>query len=764
MLNAETYAYAKQLVREGHTNMGTSWPGGATEDRHYLDVEREWPIIAPIAGQDTLFKAALLKAIEGGFGDEDMTEAAETLLERMEAAAHPGSQDDIVAASGSEPDPDPPKPPGDSPAEGGTSRTAPTPQERAERRLEQERAVIANGEGELERTVRFSTEEMDSDNLTVPIAFSSEAPYERHFGNEILGHKRGEVRTQRLKRGLPVLVEHGGDQVGILEQWSLDEDGYGRGVMRLSKHNPYAVQVFNEFADGIRRFISVGYLVHQMKEVAAAKDSEPATFRVTDWEPLEVSVVAAPADIQVGAMRSAASSGTETESEKTENQPHCEETTMSEETKTIETPAVEPKVDTEAIEAQGAEVERKRISRLYAYADDHKTVPMDVMQKAVTEGWDVSKLSRAHADFLRENQDNTKASPVPQEDADRFSLLRLSNYLAKPTRENEKAAGYELEMCEAEASSRGASNSGTFSLPGNIWKKDFEKLQRDLTIGTSTAGGYLKPTEHGPLVDMLRNKSYCLQLGTVLTGLVGDVTFPTQSGGATAYWVAESTAVNESQQTFGKISMAPKTVGTFTDMSRKTLLQTSPSIEAVVRNDLLSTIATEIDRVCIEGSTGSGEPEGILNTGGIGSVSLSAALSWATIPKIWAEVSKDNADVGRMAWMTSPAVIGHAMQKERGASAAGNFILNDLDDGWLGFPIYSTNQCPDDLTGSNYSAIIFGNWSDLMIGFWGGMSLQVDDTTLGTQGARRIIVLQDMDTGVRHAQSFAACTTVDQDA
>jgi HK97 family phage major capsid protein len=253
-----------------------------------------------------------------------------------------------------------------------------------------------------------------------------------------------------------------------------------------------------------------------------------------------------------------------------------------------------------------------------------------------------------------------------------------------------------------------------------------------------------------------------LQLARVLPGLVGDTTFSTQATGATPYWVAESTAVTESNQTFGQVTLQAKTLGTFTDMSRKALMNTVPSIEQVVREDLLATIATEIDRVCLEGydAGNAAEPVGVINTSGIGNVTTAAdgaALTWTDCTNIWKAVATDNADTDSMAWITSPSVVAHMMNIDR-ASGANNFILNDLKDGLLGFPIRVTTQSPDDLgqgSGTNLSALTLGNWADLLVGFWGGLTLNVDDTTLGTQGARRIICLQDMDCAVRHAASFA---------
>jgi len=80
-----------------------------------------------------------------------------------------------------------------------------------------------------------------------------------------------------------------------------------------------------------------------------------------------------------------------------------------------------------------------------------------------------------------------------------------------------------------------------------------------------------------------------------------------------------------------------------------------------------------------------------------------------------------------------------------------------------GYPCYVTNQVRSDLTkgtGTNLSAIFFGNWNDLIIGQWGALDVLVDPYTGGTSGTVRVIAFQDVDVAVRHPESFAVCLDV----
>jgi HK97 family phage major capsid protein len=252
---------------------------------------------------------------------------------------------------------------------------------------------------------------------------------------------------------------------------------------------------------------------------------------------------------------------------------------------------------------------------------------------------------------------------------------------------------------------------------------------------------------------------------TILGGLVGDVAIPKQTGGATAYWVAESGAPTESQQAVGQLGLTPKTVGAFTDISRKMLKQSSIDAEAFVRRDLASVIALATDSASINGSGASNQPTGIRNTTGIGAVVCGdpdgAAPVWADIVALESEVAADNADVGALAYLTNAKMRGKLKTTEKASNTA-QFIWPDMPIAQQivnGYTAAVSNQVPSDLTkggGSALSAMLFGNWADLTIAMWGTLDLTVDPYTGSTSGTVRVVALQDIDIGVRHAESFAA--------
>jgi HK97 family phage major capsid protein len=171
-------------------------------------------------------------------------------------------------------------------------------------------------------------------------------------------------------------------------------------------------------------------------------------------------------------------------------------------------------------------------------------------------------------------------------------------------------------------------------------------------------------------------------------------------------------------------------------------------------------LAIEIDRAAIHGSGSSNQPTGILATSGIGSVAggtNGAAPTYAHIVGLETQVAQDNADDGALNYLTNSKVRGKLLQTEKASSTA-QFVWGD-NNTMRGYNAAVSNQVSSTLTkgsSSVASAIIFGNFNDLLIGMWGGLDIALDNSTGSASGTVRVVALQDVDIAVRHAQSFAA--------
>lgn len=323
-----------------------------------------------------------------------------------------------------------------------------------------------------------------------------------------------------------------------------------------------------------------------------------------------------------------------------------------------------------------------------------------------------------------------------------------------------RGAELEREASEAVARRLGREPS-SFFMPADV-----QAERRDLTVGTAADGGYTVATDllAQSFIELLRNRMVVQAAGaTVLAGLQGDVAIPKQTGGATAYWVAESGAPTESQQAVGQVTLSPKTVGAFTDFSRKLLRQSSLDVEAFVRQDLATALALAIDLAALHGSGASNQPTGIASTSGIGSVAGGTnglAPTWAHMISLETEVAVDNADVGRLAYITNAKVRGKLKQTPKVSSTDSVMVWEVNDNPINGYRALVSNQVSSALTKGTSSgvcsAIFFGNWNDLLIGMWGGLDILVDPYTHSTSGTVRVVALQSVDIAVRHAESFAA--------
>lgn len=211
------------------------------------------------------------------------------------------------------------------------------------------------------RSILLDRDGLDQDKRTIELSFSSELPVERSWGVEILDHSGESVRLGRMLAGAPLLSDHSNSirsQIGIVESVRIDSDRKGRAVVRFGK-SAADDEIFQKVQDGIIRNVSVGYIIHRA-EVEGDEDGFE-TYRVVDWEPFEISLVAVPADESVGVGRALESPIIET----MENQEMADNKDVS--------AADQERAITEKV-TRGIEAERKRVSDIMALGVDHADI------------------------------------------------------------------------------------------------------------------------------------------------------------------------------------------------------------------------------------------------------------------------------------------------------------------------------------------------------------------------------------------------------
>jgi HK97 family phage major capsid protein/HK97 family phage prohead protease len=568
----------------------------------------------------------------------------------------------------------------------------------------------------------------EMDDRTYEFPFSSETPVARYFGNEVLSHETKAADLSRLNDGAPLLFNHDVDRViGVVEAARIDENlkrGYAR--VRFS-NNSFAQEVLADVKDGILRNVSFGYSIDKMEERGSGN------FVATAWSPYEVSLVAIGADPTIGIGRSLLLTDTAASAAPTPDPlPNMESATP----------------DLAVVRAEAAEAERSRIAQISALCDKHQMA--DLGQQLVESGRSIDEARAAVLDKLNIPMETvtmqTAEIGLSATESRSFSFLRAINYLANPAdRSAREAAGFEIEASEAAAQKLGRQSRG-ITIPQDV-------LRRDLNVGTATAGGNLVATEldAGSFIELLRNASALDQAGaTVLTGLTGNVAIPRQSGAGTAYWVAESGAPSESQQTIDQVSLTAKTVAAYVDYSRRLMIQSSIDVENMVRADLATVLALKIDLAGLYGTGSNSEPLGLKLTTGVGTESFTAATpTFAEVVALESDIATANALLGSPVYLMNAAMRGGLKTKAKDAGS-GLFVMEGGEvNGYQG--ILSNQVASNDLW--------FGNFADLIIGYFSGLDLMVDPYTNSTSGTVRVVAMQDVDIAVRHPQSFSRGNT-----
>ena len=654
------------------------------------------------------------------------------------------------------------------------------------------------------RTLTLAREDVDEEARTIRFSGSSETPVQRWWGNEILDHKRTSVRLDRMRSGGPFLVNHDTDDlVAVVEDVQIKEKRT-QVMVRFGK-SARAEEIFRDMADGIRPGISLRYIIHNM--VLEKKSDDGNTYRADDWEPLEYSTVAIPADISVGVGRNQDESEGFIDIESMSRELESEKGDVEMPDQIQQQPGdsgrdtgVSATVVSEA-RKESAHEERARAKKIRDAARQwHDKAPSLEIEKlgetCVDEGrsWEefrdklFERLSEGESPLFKPVAQDAKMRQIgmDKKEVRSFSFTRLVNSLAQPGNSRlYDMAKLEHESCAEWAKRSGReSESGVYLPPDILYGRNFidmnglneevlRKLQQleafraPITAGTGASpaeGDDLKPTYHdaASFITLLRATTPVTGAAFMMTGLTGDVHIPRHATGAVAGFVTEIQATSETVPTFDHIKLSPNRLGAWLEYSRRSNIQFLPALENLLRLDLLTAIAQKIEQVSIKGG-GTSEPDGILQISGTGSVSASSSnVEWATVVDLETEVAADNALMGVLRYLTNTRVRGQ-MKKEEIATSTAQFIwdrqtpANPVN----GYPCMVTNNVPSDLGGGTESALIFGNWTDLIIAVWDTLEMIVNPFSKDTEGVIRISVQHEVDMKVRHPESFAVCADIE---
>lgn len=380
--------------------------------------------------------------------------------------------------------------------------------------------------------------------------------------------------------------------------------------------------------------------------------------------------------------------------------------------------------------------------------------------------YDALKPQIARAEVLAEDERRSTGTPVHGDEKlsgelhKRFSLVRAMAMQAGITGHD---YGFEREV-QPELAKRAGRNGEGVLVPHEVF------LERRSALSTSnptgSAGNFLIATElHGEMFfDRLRNALKVQQMGaTVLSGLVGNIDIPGLKDSATVGWVAEDTALSGSTPGFRKVSLSPKHAGGITEISRNMLQQSSRDVEALVRNDFALLLASLIDAAAISGTGADNQPRGILNTSGISTLAMGTnggAWSGDAARDLMGKLDVANAPATARGFLSNSKVKTASLKLK---DAQGDYM--GLDTVFAGERVEFSNAITSagtKGTGTGLSTVVYGNWSDLIIGYWSAFDLLVNpyESSAYAKGNVSVRAMMTCDVATRYAESFAAATDV----
>lgn len=630
---------------------------------------------------------------------------------------------------------------------------------------------------------RLSAEETRAAGGTVsdseeflPISISSENPVERYDYyegeryNEVLDHSPSSVDMTRAKEGLPFLDSHnageGRAQMGRVMNVRV-ESGQLRGDIKFSRRQE-AQDLRRDMLDGIKREISVGYRIdrNNIEKTQAAGDAL-ATVRIKSWMPYEASSVAVPADPTVGVGRTADFPAGRRDAllhharrDFITPAGNGHEETVSDKTEAPASP------DVRVGKSADNDAAFRELAQL---ADTHAM--QDKLPKWIREGTSpAAAREEMIAELAKRLKDGPKFAPkvdLTEKEEKSYSYARAIVDASEGRDSFEMEVSRTIEAKLGNAAGRGSGKGNRLYIPTHLRMYPEEATRSGLDSSTATKGTELKFVTAGTFIDLLRNKARVLQLGaTMLSGLDGPVSFPKQTGAGVPSWMGENPGapVSSTDLTLGSVTLAAKTLMAATRFSKQLLRQAVIDVESLVRSDIAAIHALGIDSAAINGSGSSNQPAGVLTNTSIGLVALGTnglAPTFNSMVQLEAAVEAANADTGPRGYLTTPGIKGTLKTTQIFPTGLGAPVWLGGDEGEVnGYPAYSTNQVPSNLTKGTSTtiahAVLYGAWANLVIGEWGALEMLVDPYTLAGSGMLAVTSFQMVDIALRYAESFAA--------
>lgn len=253
---------------------------------------------------------------------------------------------------------------------------------------------------------------------------------------------------------------------------------------------------------------------------------------------------------------------------------------------------------------------------------------------------------------------------------------------------------------------------------------------------------------------------------TVWNDMEGNVHIPRVSSDISAAWVnVENGSVGKNNPTFDQVQLTPHTLGAYVDITRRLSVQSNGAVTQIVLDLLREAVNRRVEQAAFAGTGSNGQPQGILGISGVGPVSMTAnAPTKAELLDFINTLETANVDTGSgCCWFTTPAVkklLASTIDMTPVKNVAGTENVGGVARRYLyengkaeDYPLYASGLCPAD-------KLIFAKASDIVLASWGAISLMVDQYTLSTTGAIRIVCMSEWDFALLHPSALAVGTAI----
>lgn len=391
------------------------------------------------------------------------------------------------------------------------------------------------------------------------------------------------------------------------------------------------------------------------------------------------------------------------------------------------------------------EARAARVAEMRSLADGEMTAEKKTRFDALKAEVVALEADEQRAAFLEEAERRSMGKPADKQAADlekRISVLDAINAQVDQRSLTGALAEYNQEQKRLGIASRGV------LVPASIFEKR--------TAQTTTSAADIVPDDFAPneYIGLLRNSMLIRSLGArVLPGLRGDLVIPKAATAHTAEWLAEGDALTGSNATYSSIRLTPRHVGAKTELSRQLLQQSSPAVEALIRDDFVQIVSLAVDKAVIHGD-GVKEPLGlVLRDGSNGDVQTGtlATLSWATVLELFEKLALVN--------VTPNGILTHpeAVTKLRSTLKTSGLPGYIMENGQIGgVNVGVTNQIEAAAGTPNTGRLILGDFSQIMIGQWGALDILANPYAQDSfdAGSVQIRILATMDVQARREDAF----------